>query len=103
MTAQLSFPVKGDAALACYYVKANWPKGGVEPILHTTGPSSTLTFEFDGDVIRQLQGLLAIALRGDENMARSARMMRMMLARQLVGKVVPNPGRFSFGTASEAG
>lgn len=99
----LSFLMKGRAALACYYVKANWPRPATAPTIQTSGPHLSLTFVCDSQMVRDLQDTLSKAMLLDIAMVRSARMMRMALAFQVAGKVIPPAGiRDDFGSAPSA-
>jgi hypothetical protein len=96
MTTQLKFPVKGDVAIACYFVKGNWPTPSTEPILESTGKHMVLILPLEARNVRNFQELLTQAMSIDSKMAQSARTLRMMLATQLAGKVIPDANRYPF-------
>ena len=100
MSTQLKFPVKGDVAIACYFVKGNWPTVSTEPVLESTGKHMVLTVPLEARVVRDFQELLSQAMSIDAKMAQSARTLRMMLATQLAGKVIPDANRYPFHDAS---
>ena len=105
MSNQLKFPVKGDVAIACYFVKGNWPNVSSEPVLESTGKHMTLTLALETRNVRDFQTLLTQAMSIDAKMAQSARTLRMMLATQLAGKVIPDSSRYPFvdSASSSAG
>jgi hypothetical protein len=100
---ELRFPVKGAAALACYFVRGNWPKRETLPVLETVGPDLTLVFKFEAQVVRDLQEILSNAGMAEGRLRQSARRLRMMLAAQLVGRVIPDDRRYPFGASEGVG
>jgi hypothetical protein len=103
MATQLRFPVKGDVSIACYFVKGNWPTPSTEPILESTGKHMVLTLPLEARIVREFQALLSHAMSIDAKMAQSARTLRMMLATQLAGKVIPDASRYPFPDVSNTG
>ena len=87
---ELRFPATGDVALACYYVKGNWPDASTQPTLDTSGKHMVFSLKFESQVVRDFQELLSKAMTVDAGMAKSARTLKMMLATQLAGKIIPN-------------
>ena len=104
MSMQLKFPVKGDVAIACYFVKGNWPNASTEPVLESTAKHMVLSVALETRNVRDFQSLLTQAMSIDAKMAQSARTLRMMLATQLAGKVIPDASRYPFhDSATNAG
>jgi hypothetical protein len=101
---QLRFPVKGDVSIACYFVKGNWPTPSTEPALEATGKHTVLSLPLEAHIVRDFQALLTRAMAIDAKMAQSARTLRMMLATQLAGKVIPDANRYPYlDTSSHTG
>jgi hypothetical protein len=61
-----------------------------------------LFVDFECQVVRELQVLLSRAIERGGALGASARRLKMLLAAQLVGRVIPDDTRYPFGaTGSE--
>jgi len=78
----LRFDVSGDAAMACYFLMANWPKDGAGPTLDTTSNPVVLVFEAQAKVIDGIRAQLQKAEGIGGNMAKSARAVALSLEKK---------------------
>ena len=99
---ELRFPLDGDVALACYFVKANWPRAATTPSIEPAGKRTELVVKCDTQIVRDFQDTLTRAMKHDPNMARSARMLRMLLETKLAGRVIPAPGFLSLSSGQDS-
>jgi HEAT repeat protein len=76
---RLEVAVTGSAALACYFVKANWPKPATSPIFDVTSCPMTLSFDAHSDVVAVLVKLLDRGVVHGRALAMSCRAFRIGL------------------------